>query len=146
MFGYIVFAQMALSYPTGKLLPGRLAWIYVFILGYLAQAIQNVVNMLYWDLSGCPVCPPPHAPTLIHIGPPPFSLETWNNAWFVFIMAILPIGLYVLYRAYAEASVGARRSIGPVVATATFITCTSWIYIYFVLTDNYSALSPCRGC
>ena len=75
-------------------------------------------------------------------GPPPFSLETWNNAWFVFIMAILPIGLFVLYRAYAEASIGARRSTGPVVATATFITCTSWIYFYLILTDNFSALSP----
>jgi signal transduction histidine kinase len=142
VFGYIVFAQMALSYPTGRLLPGRLAWVYVFILGYLAQGIQNVVNMLYWDASGCAVCPAPHAPTLIHVGSPPFSLETWNNAWFVFIMAILPIGLYVLYRAYAEASIGARRSIGPVVATATFITCASWVYFYFILTDNYSALSP----
>ena len=58
VFGYIVFAQMALSYPTGKLLPGRLAWVYVFILGYLAQAIQNVVNMLFYDARGCPFCPP----------------------------------------------------------------------------------------
>ena len=81
VFGYIVFAQMALSYPTGNLLPGRLAWVYVFVLGYLAQAIQNVVNMLFYDARGCPFCPPPHAPTLIHVGSPPFSLETWNNAW-----------------------------------------------------------------
>ena len=142
VFGFIVFAQMALSYPTGKLLPGRLAWVYVFILGYLAQAIQNVFNMLYWDLSGCATCPVPHAPTLIHIGPPPFSLETWNNGWFVFVMAILPIGLYVLYRAYAQASIGARRSLGPVILTATFLTCTSWIYSYVLLTDRFTALAP----
>ncbi len=57
VFGLILYAQMALSYPTGRLLPGRLAWIYIFILGYLAQAIQNVVNMLFWDQRGCPVLP-----------------------------------------------------------------------------------------
>ena len=142
VFGFIVFAQMALSYPTGKLLPGRLAWLYVFVLGYFAQAVQNVVNMLFWDLRDCPFCPPPHAPTLIHIGASPFSLETWNNAWFVFIMAILPIGLYVLYRAYVQASAGGRRSLGPVVLTATFITCTSWIYSYALLTDRFTALAP----
>ncbi len=142
VFGYIVFAQMALSYPTGKLLPGRLAWIYIFILGYLAQVVQNVVNMLYWDLSDCPFCPPPRVPTLIHIGAAPFSLRTWNNAWFMFIMAILPIGLFLVYRAFAQASPGTRRSTGPVLATLTFFTCTSWVYSYVLLTDRYNALTP----
>ena len=37
-------------------------------------------------------------------GAPPISLSTWNDAWLVFVMAILPIGLYLLYRAYATAS------------------------------------------
>ena len=142
IFGYIVFTQMALSYPTGNLLPGRLAWVYVFVLGYFAQAIQNVVNMLFYDARGCPFCPPPHAPTLIHVGPPPFSLETWNNAWTIFIMAILPIGVYVLWRAYAQAPAGARRSTGPVVVTATFISLTSWVYSYVLLTDRLTALAP----
>ena len=57
-------------------------------------------------------------------------------------MAILPIGLYVLWRAYARAGLGARRSLGPVVVTATFITCTSWIYSYVLLTDRLTALAP----
>ena len=70
---------MALSYPTGKLIPGRVAWIYVFVLGYAAQAIQNAVNMLFYDARGCPFCAP-RAPTLIHVGSAPFSLETWNKA------------------------------------------------------------------
>jgi signal transduction histidine kinase len=142
VFGYVVFAQMALSYPTGKLLPGALTWIYVFVLGYLAQAIQNLVNMLFWDLRGCPVCPPPHAPTFLYVGPAPFSLVTWNKGWTIFVMAILPIGLYVLYRAYAGASAGARRSLGPVILTATIITCTSWVYGYVIVTDRFSALAP----
>ena len=141
IFGFIVFAQMALSYPTGKLIPGRLAWIYIFILGYAAQVIQNAVNVLYYDARGCPVCAP-RAPTLLHVGPAPFSLDTWNKAWWIFIMAILPIGLYLLFRAYRLASVGTRRSIGPIVATATFITCTSWIYSYVLITDRFSALNP----
>ncbi len=142
VFGLILYAQMALSYPTGRLLPGRLAWIYIFILGYLAQAIQNVVNMLFWDQRGCPFCPPPRAPTFLYVGSAPFSLVTWNKAWWIFIMAILPIGLYVLYRAYATASVATRRSVGPVIVTATVITCTSWVYLYFLVTDRFSALQP----
>ena len=143
VFGPIVFAQMALSYPTGRLLPGRLAWIFVFVLGYAAQAIQNVYNMLFLDLRECPVCPPPRVPTVIHVdAKPPISLQEWNHWWLVFVMAILPIGLYLLYRAYARASRAARRSIGPVVLTATFITCTSWISGYAVLTDRFAVLTP----
>ncbi len=80
--------------------------------------------------SDCPVCPPPRVPTLFHVAPPPFSLEDGTTPGGSFIMAILPIGLFVLYRAYVQASPGARRSAGPVLATATFITCTSWIYLY----------------
>jgi signal transduction histidine kinase len=141
VFGFIVFAQMALSYPTGSLLPGRLPWVYVYVLGYAAQAIQNAVNLLFWDQSDCAFCPPPTVPTLLHVGDAPFSLATWNDAWLVFVMAILPIGLFVLYRAYATASRATRRSIGPVVATATVITCTSWVYAYALLTDDFGALS-----
>ena len=142
VMGPIVLAQMALSYPTGRLIPGRLAWIYIFVLGYAAQVIQNVVNMLFWNLSGCEPCPPPHAPTVVYVGAPPFSLETWNKGWAVFVMAILPIGLYVLYRAYAVASIAGRRSLGPVLLTATLITCASWVYLYGIVTDRLSWLSP----
>ena len=141
VFGPIVFAQMALSYPTGKLLPGRLAWIYVFILGYAAQVVQNVYTLLYLD--ECPFCPPPNVPTLLHVeSAPPISVQTWNDGWLIFVMAILPIGLYLLFRAYARASPANRRSLGPVVVTATFITCTSWITSYAVLTDRFSVLTP----
>ena len=61
---------MALSYPTGRLLPGRLAWLFVFVGGYLAQAIQNVVNVLYWDLRECRSVRP-RVPTIFHLGPAP---------------------------------------------------------------------------
>jgi signal transduction histidine kinase len=141
VFGPIVFAQMALSYPSGRLLPGRLAWIYVFILGYAAQAVQNAYTLLY--LGECPVCPPPRVPTLLHVdSPPPVSVQSWNDAWLVFVISILPIGLYLLWRAYLRASPAARRSLGPVIATATFITCTSWISSYAVLTDRLGVLTP----
>ena len=143
VFGLIVFAQMALSYPTGYLMPGRLAFFYIFIGGYLAEVIQNVVNMLFWDNRACrPFCATPYAPTLIHIGSAPFSLETWNKGWTIFVMAILPIGLYLLGRRYYQASVGVRRSIGPVLATGIFITVMGWIYDYAFLTDRFSALTP----
>ena len=121
VIGPIAFAQMALSYPTGTFLASRLAWVYVFVLGYAAQMVQNAYNMLSLDPSDCPVCPPPQVPTLIHVaGEPSIPLERWNDGWLVFVMAILPIGLFVLYRAYDHASPGLRRSLGPVVVTARF--------------------------
>lgn len=143
VFGPIVFAQMALSYPTGRLLPGRLAWVYVFVLGYAAQAVQNAYNLLFLDYSNCLFCPPPTEPTLFHVdATPPISLDSWNDAWLVFVMAILPIGLYLLYRAYRRATPATRRSTSPVLATATFITCTSWVTSYAALTDRFSVLTP----
>ncbi len=63
VMGPIAFGQMALSYPLGSLLPGRLAWVYIFILGYAAQVVQNVYNLLF--LESCPFCPPPNIPTLV---------------------------------------------------------------------------------
>jgi signal transduction histidine kinase len=143
VMGPIVFAQMALSYPLGRFLQSRLAWIYVFVLGYAAQIVQNVYNMLFLDLRDCPVCPPPTEPTWLHVGrEPPISLQAWNDDWLVFVLAILPIGLFVLYRAYVQANVANRRSLGPVLLTATFITVTSWITGYAALTDRFSLLSP----
>ena len=85
----------------------------------------------------------PRVPTLLHVdSPPPISVQSWNDAWLVFVVAILPIGLYLLWRAYLHASPAARRSLGPVLATATFITCTSWISSYAVLTDRLGVLTP----
>jgi signal transduction histidine kinase len=141
VIGPIAFGQMALSYPLGSLLPGRLAWVYIFILGYAAQVVQNLYNLLF--LEGCPFCPPPNIPTSFRIdATPPISLSAWNDAWLVFVMAILPIGLYLLYRAYATASRAVRRSLGPVLLTATFLTCTSWVTSYAALTDRFSLFTP----
>ena len=49
VMGPIAFAQMALSYPTGTFLRSRLAWVYVFVLGYAAQIVQNAYNLLFLD-------------------------------------------------------------------------------------------------
>ncbi len=142
VMGPIAFAQMALSYPTGSFVRSRLAWIYVFVLGYAAQVVQNAYNLLYLDLSACPVCPPPRMPTLLHIdSAPPISLQAWNDGWLLFVMAILPIGLFVLYRAYAGATRAHRRSLGPLIVTATFITCTAWVTGYAAYTDRFSVLT-----
>jgi signal transduction histidine kinase len=143
VMGPIAFAQMALSYPTGSLMRSRLAWVFVFVLGYAAQVVQNAYNLLFLDLSACPVCPPPRAPSWLHVdATPPISLQDWNDGWLAFVIAILPIGLFLLYRAYVRANPAHRRSLGPVVATATFITCTSWITSYAFLTDRLSVLTP----
>ena len=89
------------------------------------------------------MCPPPRVPTLLHVdSEPPIALQDWNDGWLVFVLAILPIGLFVLYRAYATASPGHRRSLAPVVLTASFLTCTSWITSYAVLTERFGVLTP----
>jgi signal transduction histidine kinase len=137
--GPIVFAQMALSYPTGKL-TSRLGWAYIFLMGYLAQAIQNVYNALFWDARGCPFCSP-RAPTYFHVGAPPFSLDWWNKGWAYEIIAALPFGLYVLYRRYFSSGAGARRTMGPLVATATVVTCTTWVQLFFIVLGDQSPLS-----
>ena len=137
--GPIVLAQMTLSYPNGQLV-GRLAWVYIFILGYAAQVIQNIGNLLYYDARGCPVCVP-RAPSYLFIGgTPPISLEHWNKAWSIEIIAALPIGLAILWRKYFRASRGARRTFGPLAVTATIVTCASWIVLFGVVFENKAAL------
>ena len=69
-------------------------------------------------------------------------MKNWNDAWLIFVMCILPIGQYLLFRAYVQANPAYRRSLGPVVATATFIVVTSWITGYAALTNRYSILTP----
>ena len=71
--GLIVFAQMALSYPNGRLMPGLAAFFYIFIAGYAAQVIQNAYNLAVVDGRGCPYCPPPHERSWLFLAPPPFS-------------------------------------------------------------------------
>jgi signal transduction histidine kinase len=137
--GPIVYAQMALSYPTGRL-ASRLAWAYVFLAGYLAQVIQNAYDVLYYDARGCPFCSP-REPTYFHVGAPPFSLDSWNKGWAYEIIAVLPIGLYVLYRRYFTSGTGARRTMGPLVLAATVVTCTSWVQLIFIVMGDQSPLS-----
>src|SRR5262249_17006831 len=45
--GPIVYAQMTLAYPNGKL-EGRLTWFYILVLAYAAQVIQNLYNLLFY--------------------------------------------------------------------------------------------------
>jgi signal transduction histidine kinase len=137
--GPIVFAQMALSYPNGTL-QGRLTWVYVFILGYAAQIVQNIGNLLFYDARGCPFCVP-RAPSYLHVGDAPFSLEWWNRGWSIEIIAVLPIGLYILWRKFFRAGSGARRTLGPVVFTATIVTCASWVVLWPVVLADQEALA-----
>ena len=74
VFGPIVFAQMALSIRLGTLLPGRLAWFYIFVLAYAAQVVQNIYTLLY--LGALAGCLPPRVPTLFHVqAGPPIAVE-----------------------------------------------------------------------
>jgi signal transduction histidine kinase len=138
--GAIVFAQMALSYPNGRMV-SRLAWAYVFIGGYLAQVIQNAYNLLFWDARSIPGIAP-QEPSWLHIAAtPPIALDTWNKAWAYEIIAVLPLGLYALWSRLLRSPVGARRTMGPLVATATLVTITSWIQLIAIVRGKQAALS-----
>ena len=138
--GPIVLAQMALSYPNGKLMPGRLAWSYIFLMGYLAQVIQNLGNLVFYDARACPFCVP-RAPSYLHVGAAPFSLDWWNRGWAIEIIAVLPIGLYLLYRKFFRMSRGGRRTFGPLVVTSTIVTCTVWAVLFPVVLADQEALA-----
>jgi signal transduction histidine kinase len=132
--GAIAVAQMALSYPNGRL-EGRLAWFWIFLMGYAAQVIQNVVNLFYYDARGCGPCSP-RAPTFLHLGSAPFSLLWWNKGWAIQIIVVLPIGLYLMARRYLDAGPGARRTRGPLLLTSVIVTCTTWAQLILFVLDK----------
>jgi signal transduction histidine kinase len=138
--GPIVFAQMSLSYPNGRMV-GWIAWAFVYIGGYLAQAIQNAYNLLFWDYRGCPVCSP-QEPSWLHISAtPPIPLDAWNKGWAYEIIAVLPLGLYALWHRFLRSPTGARRTMGPLVVTSTLITVTSWIQLVAIVRGRQAPLS-----
>jgi signal transduction histidine kinase len=138
--GAIVVAQMALSYPNGKLV-GMVAWVYIFVLGYLAQAIQNVYNVLLYDPRLCPFCSQDQATSYLHVGTSPFSLAGWNKAWDYEILLALPVGLYALWRRFLGSARGARRTMGPLVLTATIATLTFEAQLVFIVRGDLAPLS-----
>jgi signal transduction histidine kinase len=137
--GAIVFAQMTLSYPNGKL-QGRLAWIYIFVLAYAAQVIQNLGNLLFYDGRGCPFCFP-REQSYLFVGSTSFPLGWWNRGWAIEIIAILPIGLALVYRKFLRAGRGAGRTFGPLVLSLTIGTIASWIVLFLVALDDQEALA-----
>ena len=137
--GPIVFAQMTLSYPNGKL-QGRLAWIYIFVLGYTAQVIQNIGNLLFYDGRGCPFCTPQER-SYLYAGHAPFSLDWWNRGWAIEIIAVLPIGLALVYRKLLRAGSGARRTFGPLALALTAGTIVSWIVLFLIVIGDQEALA-----
>ena len=115
--GPIVYAQMTLSYPNGRLV-GRLAWIYIFVLAYAAQVIQNLYNLLFYDARGCPFCIPAGR-SYLYAGGAPFSLDWWNRGWSIEVIAILPIGLALVWRKLLRSGPGARRTFLPLALALT---------------------------
>jgi signal transduction histidine kinase len=136
--GPIVYAQMTLSYPNGKLV-GRLAWIYIFVLAYAAQAVQNAYNLLFYDGRGCPFCLPAER-SYLHVGAPPFSLDWWNRGWAIEIIAILPIGLALVYRKLWRSGRGARRTFAPLALALTIGTVFSWLVLFLIVIADQEAL------
>jgi signal transduction histidine kinase len=139
VIGPIVYAQMTLSYPNGKL-QGRLAWIYIFVLAYAAQVVQNLYNLLFYDGRGCPYCVPAER-SYLYAGTPPFSLDWWNRAWAIEVMAILPIGLALVWRKLLRSGPGARRTFLPLALALTVGTVVSFIVAYLIAVGNQEAIA-----
>ena len=138
--GLIVFAQMALSYPNGKLMRGLAASFYIFVAGYAAQVIQNAYNLAVVDGRGCPFCPPPHERSWLFVGGPPFSLDWWNRGWAIEIIAVLPIGLTLLWLKLFRLPPGGRRTFLPLVLGGTVTTCFAWVILFLIVIDDRAAL------
>jgi signal transduction histidine kinase len=136
--GPIAYAQMTLSYPNGKLV-GRLAWVYIFVLGYAAQVIENVYNLLVYDGRGCPFCIPAER-SYLHAGSPPFSLDWWNRGWSIEIIAVIPIGLFLVWQKLVRAGPGARRTFLPLAVALTIGSLFSWIVLFLVVIADQEAL------
>ncbi len=125
--GPIAYSQMTLSYPNGRL-EGRLAWIYIFILAYGAQVVQNLYNLLVLEGS------------YLYVGAPPFSLEWWNRGWSIEVMAVIPIGLWLVWRKLLRSAPGARRTFLPLALALTVASVFAEIVAYTVVAGDQDAL------
>ena len=125
--GPIAYSQMTLSYPNGRL-EGRLAWIYIFVLAYGAQVVQNIYNLLVLEGS------------YLYVGAPPFSIEWWNRGWSIEVMAVIPIGLWLVWRKLLRAAPGARRTFLPLALALTVASVFAEIVAYTVVAGNQDAL------
>jgi signal transduction histidine kinase len=139
LMGPIVYAQMTLSYPNGRL-QGRLALIYIYVLAYAAQVIQNLYNLLFYDARGCPFCFPAER-SYLNVGKPPWSLDWWNRGWSIEIMAILPIGLALVWWKLYRSPPGARRTFLPLALALTVGTVVSFIISYLTAVGNVEAIA-----
>jgi signal transduction histidine kinase len=125
--GPIAYSQMTLSYPNGRL-EGRLAWIYIFVLAYGAQVVQNLYNLLVLEGS------------YLYVGAPPFSLEWWNRGWSIEVMAVIPIGLWLVWRKLLRSAPGARRTFLPLALALTVASIFAEIVAYTVVAGDQDAL------
>jgi signal transduction histidine kinase len=125
--GPIAYSQMTLSYPNGRL-EGRLAWIYIFVLAYGAQVVQNLYNLLVLEGS------------YLYVGAPPFSLGWWNRGWSIEVMAVIPIGLWLVWRKLLRSAPGARRTFLPLALALTVASIFAEIVAYTVVAGDQDAL------
>jgi signal transduction histidine kinase len=139
LMGPIVYAHMTLAYPNGKL-QGRLAWVYIFVLAYAAEVIQNGYNLLFYDARGCPYCYPAER-SYLYVGKAPFSLDWWNRGWAIEVIAILPIGLFLVWRKLVRSGPGARRTFLPLALGLTIGIVVSWIVSYLIVVGNEEAIA-----
>jgi signal transduction histidine kinase len=124
--GPIAYSQMTLSYPNGRL-EGRLAWIYIFVLAYGAQVVQNLYNLLVSEGS------------YLYVAAPPFSLEWWNRGWSIEVMAVIPIGVWLVWRKLLRSAPGARRTFLPLALALTVASVFAEIVAFTVVAGDQDA-------
>jgi signal transduction histidine kinase len=121
-FGGIVLSQLALSYPYTRI-QQRSAWWFLFIAGYVAQAIQNIGNLVW---AGYPL-------SYFHGGPPPFSLDSWNRGWTIEIVVAMPILAAFTFSRLRGASPGLKRTMAPLIWVGGLTGVAYTVYLISIL-------------
>jgi signal transduction histidine kinase len=120
--GGLVVSQLTLAYPRTRI-DSRAAFWFLLLAGYLAQAVQNLGNLLWWPGS------------YLYTGPPPwFSLDGWNRGWTIQIIVAMPILLAFTLNRLRHASRGARRTMGPLIVVGAG---TGVAYVVYLLSILY---------
>lgn len=121
-FGGIVLSQFALSYPNTRI-QRRSAWWFLFIAGYVAQAIQNVGNLIW---AAYPV-------SYFHGDSPPFSIDSWNRGWTIEIVVAMPILAAFTFSRLRGASPGLKRTMAPLIWVGGLTGLAYTVYLISIL-------------
>ena len=121
--GGLVVSQLTLAYPRTHI-DNRAAFWFLLLAGYLAQAVQNIGNLL-WS---------PFPQSYFYVGSPPwFSIDAWNRGWTIEIVVAMPILIAFTLNRLRHASRGARRTMGPLILVGAVTGVAYMVYLLSIL-------------